>query len=101
MNPKQSGRRRFLKEGAALAVGLAVGTAVPSIAQNPGSGPGERRPVSLELVVDRKIAVGRGDGSRPFPIDVRGQCGSGTEHHGEQEGAQFHDRPSGEKVILE
>jgi sulfane dehydrogenase subunit SoxC len=52
MNSKQSGRRRFLKHGAALA-GLAAG-GIPFVnAQAPGSGPGEERLKDLHAYGER------------------------------------------------
>ena len=49
MNPKQSGRRRFLKEGSMLAAGLAVGAIGirPASGQTPGAATPERRPEDL------------------------------------------------------
>jgi sulfane dehydrogenase subunit SoxC len=52
MNPKQSGRRRFLKNGAALA-GLAVGAMQPASAQSAGTEKSEARPKDLHSYGDR------------------------------------------------
>src|ERR1700730_5555943 len=52
MNPKASGRRRFLKSRAALA-GLAVGTIQPASGQSTGSEKTEERPKDLHAYGER------------------------------------------------
>ncbi|MCU1341041.1 MAG: sulfite oxidase SoxC [Candidatus Acidoferrum typicum] len=52
MNSKQSGRRRFLKNSAALA-GLAVGTMRPASGQSTGSEKPEARPKDLHSYGER------------------------------------------------
>ena len=52
MNPKESGRRRFLKNGAALA-GLAVGAIQPASDQSAGSENTEARPKDLHAYGER------------------------------------------------